>query len=456
MSTRSSGFIVWCDTAGRVREVLADNLCMTDPIRPGGLLPTLAVATDAAKIERLLDKVGREGSAFGWTIAAEHCGRPLSLTLSAVAIDDEVLVIGSPNDAEALETLAEVVRINSELVTHVRGMSKRQAPPHPSGTQDDFAELSRLNNELMGLQRELARKNAELEHSQRLVSSIIDIAPTLIYIYDPTTQRIVFANRGAQSILGHEELVGAEGLNTLFSVHVADDTRSERERTLAVLAGAADGELIEWDLRVRDASGGWRTLHTRETVFARSPDGAVSQVIGTAVDVTEQRAAAERLRELALADQLTGLHNKRGFEFLAAATVERAARSGETIGLVFADLNDFKAINDGCGHAVGDEALRLFAAALQRCARRADIVARFGGDEFVVLMDGGVDTGLARLVERLHQELAAAESPCGRPLTASVGTAVGQVRGMDDLHALLEQADHAMYAEKNRRKTAGA
>lgn len=266
----------------------------------------------------------------------------------------------------------------------------------------------------------------------------------------------MFANRGAQSILGHQDLVGAEGLHTLFSVHVADDSRAERERTLAALAGAADGELIEWDLRVQDANGGWRTLHTRETVFARSPDGAVSQVIGTAVDVTEQRAAAERLRELALADQLTGLHNKRGFEFLAAATVERAARSGETIGLVFADLNDFKAINDGCGHAVGDEALRLFAAALQRCARRADIVARFGGDEFVVLMDGGVDTGLARLVERLHQELAAAESPCGRPLTASVGTAVGQVRGMDDLHALLEQADHAMYAEKNRRKTAGA
>jgi len=123
---------------------------------------------------------------------------------------------------------------------------------------------------------------------------------------------------------------------------------------------------------------------------------------------------------------------------------------------VFADLNDFKAINDECGHAVGDEALRLFAAALQRCARRADIVARFGGDEFVVLIDEGGDTGPSLLAERLHAELAAIESPCGRPLSASVGAAVGRVGGMDDLQALLEEADRAMYAEKNRRKSAGA
>jgi len=456
MSTRSSGFIVLCDPEGRIREVLADNLWMADPVQPGGLLPALAVTANAAKIEHLLTTVNREGSAFGWTIAAHHGGRPMSITLNAVKIENDILVIGSPNDAEALETLADVVRINSELVTHVRGMSKRQAHARPLGTQDDIAAMSRLNNELVSLQRELARKNAELEHSQRLVSSIIDIAPTLIYIHDLTKERIVFANRGAQSILGHEDLVGAEGLHTLFSVHIADDSRAERTRTIAELAGAADGELIEWDLQVRDAQGAWRILHTRETVFARLPDGEVSQVIGAAVDVTEQRVAAERLRELALADQLTGLHNKRGFELLSAATVERAARSRKAIGVVFADLNDFKAINDECGHAVGDEALRLFAAALQRCARRADIVARFGGDEFVVLIDEGGDTGPSLLAERLHAELAAVESPCGRPLSASVGAAVGRVGGMDDLQALLEEADRAMYADKNRRKSAGA
>jgi hypothetical protein len=209
MSTRSSGFIVLCDPEGRIREVLADNLWMADPVQPGGLLPALAVTADAAKIEHLLTTVNREGSAFGWTIAAHHGGRPMSITLNAVKIENDILVIGSPNDAEALETLAEVVRINSELVTHVRGMSKRQAHARPLGTQDDIPAMSRLNNELVSLQRELARKNAELEHSQRLVSSIIDIAPTLIYIHDLTKERIVFANRGAQSILGHQDLVGA-------------------------------------------------------------------------------------------------------------------------------------------------------------------------------------------------------------------------------------------------------
>ncbi|MBF4509929.1 MAG: sensor domain-containing diguanylate cyclase [Aeromicrobium sp.] len=454
MPARNSGFVVVCDETGRIDDVLVDNLCATPTLSAGTHLSDLAVASDADKTRLLFEALRTEGSAFGWAITIDACHVPLGVNLNAVVTSSGVLVIGSPSDTEALEMLAEVVRINSELVTHVRGMHKaQQAGGATSDTPDELTHLSRLNNELVGLQRELARKNAELERSRRLVNSIIDIAPTIIYIFDLPSHSVVFASRGVQNILGYTQATGADAFRDLFESYLDEPSRRLRERTLLEIADAADDDLVEWDIRARAADGTWRILHTRETVFARLPDGRVSQIIGAAEDVTEQRAATERLRELALEDQLTGLNNKRGFEFLATVALERAARADEPSGVLFTDLDGFKAVNDELGHAAGDEVLRIFADTLRRCARRSDIIARIGGDEFVVLMTEGAQTGLAALVERLRTELSGSVGPAGRPLVASVGTALGTAAGLDDLHRLVAEADEAMYADKTARRS---
>lgn len=452
MGRRNAGFVVVCENDGTVRDVMVDDLFAPGTLVPGVALAAAVIEADADKVHRMLGTVTEHDSAFGWEVVANGAEGPVVVNLNAAAAGDGTIVVGSPSCTDALEMLAEVVRINSELVTHVRGLSKQWSVeavlPGRTREMDDF---TRLNNELMGLQRELARNNVELERSRRLVSSIVDIAPTIIYIYDFEAGRVVFANQGVQRLLGYTQTDGADALNELFEAHLDEYSDAERTCALREISGVADGEVIEWDLHAQAADGSWRTLHTRETVFARGSDGRVTQMIGTAQDVTEQRETARRLQELALADPLTGLHNKRGFEFLAATAMEHASRVGEQVGVLFLDLDGFKAINDTYGHAAGDEALQAFAQVLRLCVRKSDVVARLGGDEFVVLMVEGAASGLTALPERIREELASTEGPGGTPLSASIGTALGEGPAVS-LQRLLTEADVRMYAEKNTRK----
>src|SRR4029079_17268819 len=112
-------------------------------------------------------------------------------------------------------------------------------------------------------------------------------------------------------------------------------------------------------------------------------------VVVLARDISAQLRYERDLHALALIDELTGLHNRRGFTLFAEQELARARRHGRVPVLVFADLDDLKGINDSHGHSAGDAALRLVAAAFKSIVREADIVARWSGDEFVALLSDG-------------------------------------------------------------------
>ena len=154
---------------------------------------------------------------------------------------------------------------------------------------------------------------------------------------------------------------------------------------------------------------------------------------------------------LAATDPLTGLSNRRGFEFSAAALLEFCRHRGIQATLLFFDLDDFKAINDSFGHDEGDQALVQFAENLATTFRNSDIIARYGGDEFVVLLADTADPAVA--LGRLESELLSRNAhPTTRyPLSVSIGTAVFDGDASDNLSELLERADKAMYDDKRRR-----
>ncbi len=110
--------------------------------------------------------------------------------------------------------------------------------------------------------------------------------------------------------------------------------------------------------------------------------------IGAPADV---HALAAELAEQAVRDPLTGLYNRRFFDEALVRNVETARRYGRELSLVLFDLDDFKAVNDTCGHQAGDDVLKTFAQLLQKAARKADVVCRIGGDEFAVILP---ETGL--------------------------------------------------------------
>jgi len=274
--------------------------------------------------------------------------------------------------------------------------------------------------------------------------------------------RLLAANAGFQRLTGPEGSVVVGALvDRLF---VQPDFQKIRS-----LPSDGAGLVHEGLLTVGDAFGSTSTLRARvwrfgdllrvlaehdiadlermtETVLNLNNDYASAQVALSQVNFKLQQREAQIL-EASLIDQLTGVGNRRRLEQSLSVEVERATRTGEPLTALMADLDHFKRINDTYGHNIGDDVLAAFGALLRQQTRQTDIVARFGGEEFVVLMPGtqvGVATAVA---ERIRSELGRIQvEPVEGPISASFG--VAQLRPNDTGGLLLKRADQAMYDAK--------
>ena len=174
------------------------------------------------------------------------------------------------------------------------------------------------------------------------------------------------------------------------------------------------------------------------------------QILRTVLDISERKLIEEGLERLAYRDQLTGLPNRRLLEARAEQTLAEANRRGEQAALLFLDLVGFKRVNDTMGHRTGDELIVAVAHRLERCLRRTDSAARFGGDEFLVLLSG-VDKreGAQSAAERLLQQLSETFVLDGKEISvlARAGIALYPDEG-HDLACLMTWADAALTRAK--------
>jgi diguanylate cyclase (GGDEF)-like protein len=171
-------------------------------------------------------------------------------------------------------------------------------------------------------------------------------------------------------------------------------------------------------------------------------------------EIDLRKTMEEEIRNLSLTDELTGLYNRRGFTLLAEQEVKRANRNKRSMLLVFCDVDNFKAINDTLGHTQGDLALKEVSAILKKNFREADIVARIGGDEFVVL---AVDASLESadiLMNRIQYSLEKSNQQGNWPyqLSFSLGIARYDPEAPCTIDELITRADDRMYQQKRARK----
>jgi diguanylate cyclase (GGDEF)-like protein len=181
----------------------------------------------------------------------------------------------------------------------------------------------------------------------------------------------------------------------------------------------------------------------------RALQSTLSRLREAVLDTEQQRTI---LQEVATHDSLTGLLNRRAARLEVETELSRAHREGCALMAMFVDLDGLKRINDRYGHNVGDEAIRLTAQALRRAARESDVVARIGGDEFLIVgCAPGDDALLLALADRLHHAVTSSllQTAGGLiPLRCSIGISLSE--SSDDVDSLVAKADRALYREKQR------
>lgn len=263
----------------------------------------------------------------------------------------------------------------------------------------------------------------------------------------------VRVNETYAGLLGRhpEDLVGV----SLTEVLHPDDRETELARVHELLTGRQSSLSAEERYVGPDGQVLW-VLHGVSVV--RDEQGTPAWFAVSAQDITERRKVESDLRELtatlterAVRDPLTGLANRTLLQERLRSVLARDARTGDSTAVLFLDLDGFKAVNDKYGHTVGDEVLVTVAKRLAAAVRPSDTVARIGGDEFVVLVEGtapgDLDTVVGRLREAVCQPLPTLDLEVG----VSIGVATS-TRGEAEPRTLLNAADKAMYTVKRQAK----
>jgi diguanylate cyclase (GGDEF)-like protein/PAS domain S-box-containing protein len=283
---------------------------------------------------------------------------------------------------------------------------------------------------ILGYRSQLVRRRAE-----ERFSALVEHAPDVVTVLD-VSGRVIYASPSGERILGFV----AVGTSVFDLIH--PEERPHVQARFAALLNEKGG-LERMQVRVRQADGNHRWFDF--TASNQLHNAALGGVVINARDITDSREMQDRLDHDAHHDLLTGLPNRRRLEQRLAESLRDTP-----VGVLFVDLDGFKPVNDALGHEAGDELLRQVGARLSDCLRPSDVLARVGGDEFVLLLPGiGAADDTSALVERLRGRIAEPFELHGQEVRIGASIGVHLAGPGEPPDAVLRTADHAMYAVKH-------
>lgn len=290
------------------------------------------------------------------------------------------------------------------------------------------------------------RTTSEVRRSQEFLELIVSHMPSMVFIKEAQSLRFASLNPAGEALTGfrEEDIIGKTDYD-LFPPEQADHFVAKDREALQGL-----GALVARDESIVIKSGEERILHTKKLALLDA-DGQPKYLLGISEDITEQKKIDERLIYLATRDALTGLPNRGLLLDKLAQALLQANDNARSLALLYLELDGFKEINDTLGHRTGDEALRTVALLLKDAMPDVDIIARVGGDEFVLVLENiSARSEITAAADRLKGCFQAPVNAAGREifLTASIGISV-YPDDSDDGETLLRIADIAMYQAKS-------
>ena len=346
-------------------------------------------------------------------------------------------------------------------------------PTSHEGRQPAFAALRELLEHLEGsperahelldvVQGDLERVDGELRELNARYRALVEQIPAIVYVdLADESMATTYVSPQIEALLGVTQQAYIDDPD-LWTKRLHPDDREHALDTY--LRGRESGEPFTFEYRLLATDG--RTVWFRDSaVVIRDENGGPAFIEGVMLDITDRKNAEEQAAFLAYHDKLTGLPNKAMFEELLGLAIARARRHDMAVAVITTDLDDFKLVNDSLGHEKGDELIRQLADRLREATRETDLVARQGGDEFLLLLadidrsapPGSPDpaTLVAEGVASRVREALVAPFDLGDTevyVSASMGIAL-YPNHADEAPELLKDADAAMF--RSKRKSSG-
>ncbi len=342
------------------------------------------------------------------------------------------------------DTFRYLGEVHKAMHMTAKSLLLKQQTPHEQINPDEYDELIELSEELRFLINALRREfNHNRNLTAKLMGKVFENASEGVIITAPDTT-IISVNKAFSEVTGYsaEEAIGQKPnmlhsgkQDEAFYQRMWDDLRREGQWQGEIWNCSKDGEIyLEW----------------LSVTAVKDESSELTHYIGIFTDITSEKENEERLAHLAHYDQLTNLPNRILFDDRLKQALSLARRSNSKLAVMFLDLDGFKAINDNLGHNSGDRLLQQVAERLNECLRKSDTVARFGGDEFTILLSE-IDSkeSVIKIATKIIEAIAEPYDidGCEASVTTSIGISLYPADGQQ-AQTLVKKADNAMYNAK--------